>query len=317
VIPGVHVGHVTDLGSLTGCTAILPERPAVGALEIAGWAAGVHGIEFLDPRHVAPTLDGIVLAGGSAFGLEAVWGAMEYLEEHGRGFPVSHTVVPHVGGAIIFDLNVGDHRVRPDRAMGYAACAAARAGPVEEGNVGAGTGATVGKLYGIERAMRGGLGVSRVERDGIVTAALMVVNAVGDVRDPVTGRLIAGARDAADGRHLVDSAAALEAGVPPQQFRPVNTTIGVIATTAALGKAEAARVARLGLEGFGRALSPPHLPMDGDALFCLSVGDARSDLASLGEAAAEAVAAAIARAVLCATPLPGLPAASDLFAPNS
>jgi L-aminopeptidase/D-esterase-like protein len=317
VIPGVHVGHVTDLGSLTGCTAILPERPAVGALEIAGWAAGVHGIEFLDPRHVAPTLDGIVLAGGSAFGLEAVWGAMEYLEEHGRGFPVSRTVVPHVGGAIIFDLNVGDHRVRPDRAMGYAACAAARAGPVEEGNVGAGTGATVGKLYGIERAMRGGLGVSRVERDGIVTAALMVVNAVGDVRDPVTGRLIAGARDAADGRHLVDSAAALEAGVPPQQFRPVNTTIGVIATTAALGKAEAARVARLGLEGFGRALSPPHLPMDGDALFCLSVGDARSDLASLGEAAAEAVAAAIARAVLCATSLPGLPAASDLFAPNS
>jgi L-aminopeptidase/D-esterase-like protein len=317
VIPGVHVGHVTDLGSLTGCTAILPERPAVGALEIAGWAAGVHGIEFLDPRHVAPTLDGIVLAGGSAFGLEAVWGAMEYLEEHGRGFPVSRTVVPHVGGAIIFDLNVGDHRVRPDRAMGYAACAAARAGPVEEGNVGAGTGATVGKLYGIERAMRGGLGVSRVERDGIATAALMVVNAVGDVRDPVTGRLIAGARDAADGRHLVDSAAALEAGVPPQQFRPVNTTIGVIATTAALGKAEAARVARLGLEGFGRALSPPHLPMDGDALFCLSVGDARSDLASLGEAAAEAVAAAIARAVLCATPLPGLPAASDLFAPNS
>jgi L-aminopeptidase/D-esterase-like protein len=317
VIPGVHVGHVTDLGSLTGCTAILPERPAVGALEIAGWAAGVHGIEFLDPRHVAPTLDGIVLAGGSAFGLEAVWGAMEYLEERGRGFPVSRTVVPHVGGAIIFDLNVGDHRVRPDRAMGYAACAAARAGPVEEGNVGAGTGATVGKLYGIERAMRGGLGVSRVERDGIVTAALMVVNAVGDVRDPVTGRLIAGARDAADGRHLVDSAAALEAGVPPQQFRPVNTTIGVIATTAALGKAEAARVARLGLEGFGRALSPPHLPMDGDALFCLSVGDARSDLASLGEAAAEAVAAAIARAVLCATPLPGLPAASDLFAPNS
>jgi L-aminopeptidase/D-esterase-like protein len=317
VIPGVHVGHVTDLGSLTGCTAILPERPAVGALEIAGWAAGVHGIEFLDPRHVAPTLDGIVLAGGSAFGLEAVWGAMEYLEEHGRGFAVSRTVVPHVGGAIIFDLNVGDPRVRPDRAMGYAACAAARAGPVEEGNVGAGTGATVGKLYGIERAMRGGLGVSRVERDGIVTAALMVVNAVGDVRDPVTGRLIAGARDAADGRHLVDSAAALEAGVPPQQFRPVNTTIGVIATTAALGKAEAARVARLGLEGFGRALSPPHLPMDGDALFCLSVGDARSDLASLGEAAAEAVAAAIARAVLCATSLPGLPAASDLFAPNS
>ena len=317
MIPGVRVGHVTDLRSLTGCTVILPDRPAVGALEIAGWAAGVHGIEFLDPRHVAPTVDGIVLAGGSAFGLEAVWGAMQYLEEHGRGFPVTRTVVPHVAGAIIFDLNVGDHRARPDRAMGYAACAAARPGPVEEGSVGAGTGATVGKLYGIERAMRGGLGVARVERDGVVTAALMVVNAAGDVRDPVTGRLIAGARDSADGRRLVDTAAALEAGAPPPRFRPVNTTIGVITTTAALGKAEAARVARLGLEGFAQALSPPHLPTDGDALFCLSVGDARADLASLGGAAAEAVAAAIARAVLCATPLPGLPTALALKSENS
>ena len=316
MIPGVRVGHVTDLRSLTGCTAILPDRPAVGALEIAGWAAGVHGIEFLDPRHVAPTMDGVVLAGGSAFGLEAVWGAMQYLEEHGRGFRVTRTVVPHVAGAIIFDLNVGDHRARPDRAMGYAACAAARPGAVEEGSVGAGTGATVGKLYGIERAMRGGLGVSRVERDGIVTAALMVVNAAGDVRDPATGRLIAGARDSADGRRLVDTAAALEAGAAPPRFRPVNTTIGVITTTAALGKAEAARVARLGLEGFAQALSPPHLPTDGDALFCLSVGDTRADLASLGRAAAEAVAAAIARAVLCATGLPGLPAAREIEARN-
>jgi len=314
VIPGVQVGHVTDLQSLTGCTVILPDRPAVGALEIAGWAAGVHGIEFLDPRHVAPTVDGVVLAGGSAFGLEAVWGAMRYLEERGRGFPVTRTVVPHVAGAIIFDLNVGDHRVRPDHAMGYAACAAARPGAVEEGSVGAGTGATVGKLYGIERAMRGGLGVARVDRAGVVTAALMVVNAVGDVRDPVTGRLIAGARDAADGRRLVDSAAALESGAPPPGFRPVNTTVGVIATSAALGKAEAARVARLGLQGFELALSPPHLRTDGDALFCLSVGDARADLASLGRAAAEVVAAAIARAVLCATPLPGLPTARDIDA---
>jgi len=290
VIPGVRVGHVTDLRSLTGCTAILPD----------------------EPRHVAPTLDGVVLAGGSAFGLEAVWGAMQFLEERGRGFPVTRTVVPHVAGAIIFDLNVGDHRTRPDRAMGYAACVAARPGPVEEGNVGAGTGATVGKLYGIERAMRGGLGVAQVERDGIITAALMVVNAVGDVRDPATGRLIAGARDAADGSRLVDSAAALEAGATPPSFRPVNTTIGVVATTAALVKSEAARVARAGLEGFERALSPPHLPADGDALFCLSVGHARTELASLGRAAADAVAMAIARAVLCATPLPGLPVAADI-----
>jgi L-aminopeptidase/D-esterase-like protein len=312
VIPGLRVGHVTDLQSLTGCTVILPDRPAVGALEIAGWAAGVHGIEFLDPRHLASTLDGIMLAGGSAFGLEAIWGAMAYLEERGRGFPVGRTVVPHVAGAIIFDLNVGDHRTRPDRAMGYAACAAAHEGPVEEGSVGAGTGATVGKLFGVERAMRGGLGCARVEVGGIAVGALMVVNAVGDVRDPVSGRLIAGARDSVEGRKLVGTAAALEAGAVLPRFKPVNTTIGVVATTAALGKAEAARMARHGLGGFERALSPPHLPTDGDALFCLSVGDGRGEPESLGAAAAEAVATAITRAVLRATSLPGLPSAGDL-----
>ena len=226
MLPGIRVGHVTDLQSLTGCTVILPDRPAVGALEIAGWAAGVYGIEFLDPRHVAPTVDGIMLAGGSAFGLEAVWGALAYLEEHGRGYPVGRTVVPHVAGAIVFDLNVGDHRVRPDRAMGYAACVAAHPGKVEEGSVGAGTGATVGKLYGITRAMRGGLGCARVDVDGVAVAALMVVNAVGDVRDPVTGRLLAGARDSAEGRELVDTAAALEAGRPFPTFAPSTPPSG-------------------------------------------------------------------------------------------
>lgn len=312
MIPGLRVGNVTDNRGLTGCTVIMPERPATGALEIAGRAAAVHGLEFLDPRHLMPTVDAIVLAGGSAYGLEAIWGVMQWLEERGRGFPVSRTVVPHVAGAIIFDLSVGDYRARPDRDMGHAAAAAANAGSVAEGSVGAGTGATVGKLYGIERAMRGGLGVARVDRDGIVTAALMVVNAVGDVRDPATGRLLAGARDAPDGRRLVDTAAALAAGASLPRFRPAHTTIGVVATTAGLNKAEAARVARLGLAGFGRALSPPHLDTDGDCLFCLSIGAQPADLASVGAAAAEAVAEAIARAVLCATPLPGLPTARDL-----
>jgi len=316
VIPSVRVGHITDLQSLTGCTVILPERPAVGALEIAGWAVGVHGIEFLDPRHVAPTLDGIVLAGGSAFGLEAVWGAMQYLEERGRGLSVARSVVPHVAGAIIFDLNVGDHRVRPDRAMGYAACVAARTGPVEEGNVGAGTGATVGKLFGIERAMRGGLGVSRVERDGIVTAALMVVNAVGDVRDPETGALVAGTRDAAEGRRLVDSARELLAGAALGRFAaPEHTTIGVVATNARLDRADAATLASLGMLGFARALSPPHTAFDGDTLFALSLGDLRADLTRLGLAAADAVAHAICRGARAATSLPGLPAAADLRLP--
>jgi len=274
VIPGLRVGHVTDGVGLTGCTVILSDAPAVGGVEIRGWAAGVHGLEFLDPRHLVPTVDGVVLAGGSALGLEAIWGVMQYLEERGVGFATSQTVVPHVAGAILYDLGVGDPRARPDRAMGYRAAAAARPGPVEEGNVGAGTGATVGKLGGVARATKGGLGCAVGELDGVHLGAIMAVNAVGDVRDPATGRLIAGARDAADGRRLIDTAAALAAGVPAPAFRPVNTTIGLVATTAALDRVEASRVARLAMEGFTRALSPPHLATDGDTLFCLSVGAA-------------------------------------------
>ena len=274
MIPGLRVGHVTDGVGLTGCTVILSDAPAVGGVEIRGWAAGVHGLEFLDPRHLVPTVDGVVLAGGSAFGLEAIWGVMQYLEERGVGFRTSQTVVPHVAGAILYDLGVGDPRARPDRAMGYRAAAAARPGPVEEGNVGAGTGASVGKLGGVGRATKGGLGCAVGELEGVHLGAIMAVNAVGDVRDPETGRLIAGARDAADGRRLIDTAAALAAGVPAPAFRPVNTTIGLVATTAALDRVEAGRVARLAMEGFTRALSPPHLATDGDTLFCLSVGAA-------------------------------------------
>jgi L-aminopeptidase/D-esterase-like protein len=312
MIPGLRVGHVTDAIGLTGCTVILSDAPAVGGVEIRGWAAGVHGLEFLDPRHLVPTLDGIVLAGGSAFGLEAIWGVMRYLEERGVGFPTSQTVVPHVAGAILYDLGLGDPTARPDRAMGHRAAAAAQPGPVAEGNVGAGTGASVGKLHGIARATKGGLGCAVLERDGVHLGAIMAVNAVGDVRDPETGRLIAGARDAADGRRLIDTGAALAAGARPPVFRPTNTTIGLVATTAALDKAGAARVARLAMDGFTRALSPPHLTTDGDALFCLSVGAARADVDLLGRDAADLVARAIARAVRAATAAGGLPAARDL-----
>jgi L-aminopeptidase/D-esterase-like protein len=313
VIPGVRVGHATDPVALTGCTVILPDRPAVGGVEIRGWAAGVHGLEFLDPRHLVPHVDAVVLAGGSAYGLEAIWGVMQYLEERGVGFPVTRTVVPHVAGAILFDLGVGDHRVRPDRAMGYAAAQAARAGACEEGNVGAGTGATVGKLHKLERAMRGGLGCAVVEGAGFVTAAIMAVNAVGDVRDAESGRLVAGARDAA-GERLVDTAAALAAGAPPPVFRPQNTTIGCVITDARLGKAEASRVAALAMGGYARALSPPHLTTDGDTLFCLSIGDRAADPLEVGALGARAVAQAILRGVRAATGLPGLPAARDLSA---
>ncbi len=312
MIPGLRVGHVTDTEGLTGCTVVLSDAPAVGGVEIRGWAAGVHGLDFLDPRHLVPTLDGIVLAGGSAFGLESIWGVMQYLEERGVGFPTNQTVVPHVAGAILYDLALGDPAARPDRAMGYRAAAAARPGPVAEGNVGAGAGASVGKLHGIARATKGGLGCAVLERDGVHLGALVAVNAVGDVRDPETGRLLAGARDAVDGRRLVDTGAALAAGARPPAFRPVNTTIGLVATTAALDKPAAARLARLAMDGFARALSPPHLTTDGDTLFGLSVGTAHADVDALGAAAADLVARAIVRGVRAATAAGGLPAARDL-----
>ncbi len=312
-MPGIRVGHATDPVGLTGCTVVLLDRPGIGGMALRGWANAVHGLEFLDSRHVVPTVDGALLAGGSAYGLEAVWGVMRHLEERGVGFRAGPTVVPHVPGAILFDLNVGDMRARPTREMGYAACAVVSGAAPEEGSVGAGTGATVGKLYGLGRAMRGGIGgASAHVSDGVVVGALVAVNAVGDVRDPESGELIAGARDVADGNRLLDTARAMRAGARALGFRAPHTTIGIIATNASLTKAQAAMVAELGMVGFARALSPPHLGTDGDTLIALSVGDKPADVPGVGLAAAEAVGHAIARAVRAATSLPSIPAVRDL-----
>lgn len=312
-VPGIRVGHATDRAGLTGCSAVLCDRPAVGGVELRGWACGVHGLDFLDPHHLVPTLDGVILSGGSAFGLEALFGAMAYLEERGVGFRAGPTVIPHVASAILFDLSVGEHRVRPTRAMGYQASVNAGAGPVEEGSVGAGTGATVGKLFGISRAMKGGIGSASIRLGDGIIGALVAVNAFGDVRDPDSGQLLAGTRNAPDGLGLVDTAAELRRGAPLRGFGPAqHTTIGVLATNCRLSKPEAVKVAQLGMLGFARALSPPHTAVDGDVLFCLSVGDVPAEPTALGLAAADAAAAAIVRAIKAATPLPDLPAWRDL-----
>jgi L-aminopeptidase/D-esterase-like protein len=314
-VPGIRVGHAADLQALTGVTAVIFDRPAVGGFALRGRAHDVVGLDHLDPGHLVPHVDAVLLGGGSRFGEEAVYGVMRWLEEHGRGFVAGPARVPHVAGAFLFDLGVGDGRVRPTREMGYAAAVAAAPGPVAEGSVGAGAGATVGKLHGLPRAMRGGLGTA-VRRVGAATVgALVAVNAVGDVRDPETGRLLAGARDAPDGRRLVDTARALAAGADLGRFggpAQPHTTIGVVATDARLDKPAAATVAALAMLGFARALSPPHTAFDGDALFAVSVGDHTEDLTRLGLAASEAVAEAIARGVRAATGFPGLPSVSDL-----
>jgi L-aminopeptidase/D-esterase-like protein len=314
-VPGVRVGHATDAAGLTGVTVVLCERPAVCGVELRGGANDVVGLDFLNARHLVPTVNAVVLGGGSRFGGEAVYGVQRWLEEHGIGYSVGLTVVPHVPGAFLFDLGVGDAKARPTREMGYAAAAAAASGVVAEGNVGAGAGASVGKLFGPARAMRGGLGTAEARVDAAAVGALVAVNAVGDVRDPETGALIAGTRDAAEGRRLIDTARALREGGALGRFNvPGHTTIGVVATDARLSKAEAAKVAALAMLGFARALSPPHTAFDGDTLFALSVGDVPADVTRLGLAAADAVARAIVRAVRAATPLPGLPAAADLSA---
>ncbi len=312
-VPGIRVGHFTDRSGLTGCSVVLCDRPAVGGVELRGWATGVHGLDFLDPRHLITTLNGVILSGGSAFGLEAVFGVLQYLEERGIGFNVGPTVVPHVSSAILFDLTVGDPRARPTRALGYQACLDARSGSVEEGSVGAGTGDSVGKLFGISQAMRGGVGSASADVGEGVIGALVAVNAFGDVREPETGQLLAGTRDAPGGWHLVDTAAELKRGTPLRGFRsPQHTTVGVLATNCRLTKPEATKVAQLGMLGFARVLSPPHTAVDGDVLFCLSVGDVPAELTVLGLAAADAVARAVVRAIKAATSLPGLPAWKDL-----
>jgi L-aminopeptidase/D-esterase-like protein len=219
-----------------------------------------------------------------------------------------------VPGAFLFDLNVGDGRMRPTREMGWEAASRAAGGPVPEGSVGAGTGASVGKIQGIARAMRGGIGSSSLMLEGgVIVGALVAVNALGDVRDPDTGALVAGTRDAPSGRRLIDSARTLATGEALGRFAaPSHTTIGVMATNARLTKPEAAKVASLGMLGFARALSPPHTAFDGDTLFALSVGDVAGDVTRLGLAAAEAVARAIVRGVRAATSRPELPAARDI-----
>jgi L-aminopeptidase/D-esterase-like protein len=312
-VAGVRVGHATDAVGLTGVTVVLVDRPAVCGVEIRGGAQSVVGLDFLTPRHLVPTVDGVMLGGGSRFGGEAIYGVMRYLEERGVGFPVGTGVVPHVPGAFIFDLGVGNARARPSREMGYEAARGAATGRVAEGNVGAGTGASVGKIRGIACAMRGGVGTSSVRLEATVVGALVVVNAVGDVRDPETGTLVAGTRDAPSGRRLVDSRALLRSDADLPRFGGSDhTTIGVVATNAELDRAQAASVAALGFLGFAHALSPPHTALDGDALFVLSTGEARADVTRVGLAAADAVARAIVRAARAATSLPSLPAARDV-----
>jgi L-aminopeptidase/D-esterase-like protein len=257
---------------------------------------------------------GILLAGGSAYGLEAAAGVMRYLEEKGVGFPVGVTVVPIVPAAILFDLTVGDARARPDAAAGYAACLAASAGAVEEGSVGAGTGATVGKLFGMAHAVKGGVGTaSRSLPAGLVVGALAVVNAFGDIRDPRTGRIVAGARDPAEPGRFADTAAQMQAGKVKRAFGvSPNTTLAVVATNATFTKVQVAKVAQMGHLGLARVIQPVHTTLDGDVVFALATGKVEADLNTVGMVGADSLAEAILRGIQAARGLGGVPSAREI-----
>ena len=302
------MGHASNFDALTGCTAILCERGAVGGVEIRGSASETSSLDTLQPGHITGQVHGIVLSGGSAFGLEAACGVRHYLEQHGVGFRVGRAVVPIVPSAVLFDLDVGKGGIRPTREMGESAAAAATADAVKEGAVGAGTGATVGKIFGIRQAMKSGIGSGLVElKGGVLVAALVAVNAFGDIRDPATGKLIAGARRAMDSAELADTETTMKAGGVRGFPEGRNTTLAVVATNVRLSKVEAAKLAELAGLGMARTIYPVFTMYDGDTIFALSLGEARADVNTLGIAAAEAVAQAVVRAVKNAPSMGGLP----------
>ena len=318
-VRGVQVGHFTDTRRPTGCTVILVPEGTVAGVDVRGAAPGTRETELLSPLNSVEHVHALLLAGGSAFGLDAAGGVMRWLDERGIGIPVGPARVPIVPAAILFDLWVGDASIRPDSACGYAACEAASTGPVPEGNVGAGTGASVGKLFGIERAMRGGIGSASITVAGITVAALVALNAVGDVVDPASGRVIAGARTV-DGCALQDTMAALRCGAVPASLQPgIATTLGVIATDAVLTKAQANKVAQMAHDGFARSINPVHTAFDGDTIFALATGGIAmaASLTLVGALAADMMATAVVRAARAARRmhgegLPDLPAAGDL-----
>ena len=325
-IAGLKVGHFTDPRRPTGCTVLLCEAGAVAGVDVRGAAPGTRETDLLHPLATISQVHALLLTGGSAFGLDAASGVMRWLEERGHGVLVGPATregspgqairIPIVPAAVLFDLWVGDARIRPDAAAGYAACAAASAAHPAQGSVGAGAGAAVGKLFGIARAMKGGIGSASIKVGAITVGALVAVNAIGDVVDPASGRVIAGARGD-DGRTPLDTLAALVDGqLPAHLMAGMATTIGIVATDALLNKTEANKLAAMAHDGLARSINPVHTAGDGDAMFAVATGGSGKPghLTVLGALAAEVTARAVLNAVRAAHGLtdPDLPSARDL-----
>ena len=315
-VTGIKVGHFTLKTRLTGCTVILCEAGAVAGVDVRGSAPGTRETDLLNPINSVQEVQAIMLSGGSAYGLDTASGAMRYLEGIGKGYKIGGGVVPIVPAAILMDLGVGgDFKIRPNADSGYQACLAASSGPVVQGNVGAGAGATIGKMFGRGSAMKAGIGSAsiKVGDTGIVVGAIVAVNAVGDVINPKTGKIVAGARTAT-GKGFRDSMAEIMKGTSVVTQAAANTTIGVVATNVAMEKVQISKVAQMAHDGLARTINPVHTPSDGDTIFALATGGlkgVRPNHGMIGALAAEAMAQAIVRAAMAAESIDGWPAYRD------
>ncbi len=322
-IPGIRVGHAQDEQALTGCTVVLCEGGAIGGVDQRGGAPGTRETDAMHPMHLVNEVHAVVLSGGSAFGLDSATGVVRYLEERGVGFDVRVTRVPIVPAAILFDLGIGSSDVRPDAEMGYQACLNASADPPAEGNIGAGTGATVGKILGMAGAMKSGIGTASLEiGSGIIVGAIAAVNVFGDVIDPETGQIVAGARVVQKGPikvglgpYFADTMYMMKSLVGRKVLgftSREHTVIGVVGTNARLNKEQISKVAQMAQDGLARTVRPAHTMLDGDTIFALATCEKEADVNIVGAFAAEAFAQAILRAVRTAEPAGGLPAASEV-----
>lgn len=316
-ISGIEVGQAQDDEALTGCTVLLCCKGAVAGVDVRGSAPGTRETDLLNPVNVVEKVNAIVLAGGSAFGLDAASGVMRYLEEKGIGFDTGAGLVPIVPAAILFDLNIGRGDVRPDAEMGYRAAVAASSSVPAEGNAGAGTGASVGKIFGLKSAMKSGIGTASMNAGGLIVGALVAVNAFGDVIDPKTGQIIAGVWSTnfgplklGDDSYFGDTLEIMKTFIGRRVLgfaTRANTVIGVVATNAKLTKPEATKVAQMAQDGIARTIRPAHTMLDGDTIFALGTGEKKADPSTVGALAAEVTAQAILRGVQKAAPAGGLP----------
>jgi L-aminopeptidase/D-esterase-like protein len=311
-IKGLKVGHASNYDGYTGCTVILCEKGATCGIDIRGSASGTRQVDALSISHIVEHVHAILLSGGSSFGLDAATGVMRYLEEKGIGFDVGPAKIPIVPTAVIFDIFFGDPKVRPTPEMGYEACVNASE-TVEEGSIGVGTGAAVGKIFEISRAMKGGVGTSSIIMpDGLTVASLVVVNAFGDIIDNVTGKIIAGARVAPESLEFANTVECIKKGAVKKQFGLVNTTLGVVATNAKFDKKEITKIAQMAQGGFIKTISPVHTTFDGDLVFALATGECEADLNLVGVLGEFVIAEAIKRAVKKADGFGILPAFKDI-----